>query len=124
MFYSRRPKNQPIAPPAAPEAPAPAAPGVSANGFDPQKSRPVLFQQLAIRVGEENAEAMSDDFYAHIGHDPVNGVEQAYICLVGKLVDYVDALNASTSLAGLGLGTDTDEPEATPPSDFAVFRKE
>jgi hypothetical protein len=61
--------------------------------FDRQKMRNMVFETLGKRVGEANAAVMKSDFMGHIAEDPKDGVEVAYLCLLGKMVDMVDRIN-------------------------------
>jgi hypothetical protein len=55
--------------------------------------RNMVFETLGKRVGEANAAIMKSDFMGHIAEDPKDGVEVAYLCLLGKMVDMVDRIN-------------------------------
>lgn len=106
------------------EPPEDTGPQLSANGFNPVEARDELFVALEKRIGVEYAAMVRRDFDEHITTDPVNGVEAAYYCLSGKLIDYVDALNIisgrtpTTPKDSTAPTTNTDGPE-----DFTVFRK-
>lgn len=98
----------------------------SANGFNPEQGRTSLFEALASRVGPENAALMRQDFDRHMDEDPINGLEQAYYCLTGKLIEYSDALNDALDehhtppkQQPADLGTDSQ-----PISPFTFYRKE
>lgn len=89
--------------------------------------RPALFAALSDRIGAEYAAVMAEDFQKHIDADPVNGIEQAYYCLSGKMIDYVDVLNGSPMdglLSGASAGFNAASLPSAGPTDFTVFRKE
>jgi hypothetical protein len=83
------------------------------------RMRDVVFETLAQRVGETNAAVMKADFQGHIDEDPKgDGVEVAYLCLVGKLVDTVDRLmDLMESQSGRG-------HSEGPISPFLTYRKD
>lgn len=104
MFRRRTAKNQP--------QPTPLAD----SDWNPTEIRNALFKVLDSRLGKENGKVIREDFDKHIAADPRHGVEQAYVCLLGKLIEYTDALNdeqsslSSAEIAGVNA--------------FSVFRKQ
>lgn len=89
--------------------------------MDVTASREKLFAALSDRIGPEYAAIVREDFEGHIASDPVHGVEAAYYCLVGKMFDYVDALNV-ISLANTA-SAPPPPPDMDGPDDFTVFPK-
>lgn len=84
------------------------------------RMRDVVFETLAKRLGDSGAAVMKADFMGHIEEDPDgDGVEVAYLCLVGKLVDTVDRVMDLMDGAGRGHSHD-DEPI----SPFLMYRKD
>lgn len=118
-------KNTPATPPA--DA-APAAPE-----FDPVKMRETVFATLSTRVGPEMAAVLREDFDHHIAEDPVNGVEAAWMCLCGKLVETIDRFNdllngtmppgLADALGGFGAGPASSGGNG-PINPFTTFRKD
>lgn len=94
--------------------------GTSFKNFDANKTREAIFKALELRIGKENTDLVKDDFLGHITDDPIHGVEKAYVCLLGKIVEMVD------------LATDFQDQEhskSTPSSSqsvspFAMYRKD
>src|SRR5437879_5191287 len=60
---------------------------LSPEEFEPERVRDLCFSVLEKRIGKEMADAMREDFDAHLEKD---GIEQAYVCLFGKLVNAID----------------------------------
>lgn len=96
--------------------------------WDPVPVRDTVFQTLATRVGPSAAAELREDFDHHIEKDPVNGVEAAWMCLCGKLVETIDRFNdlLNGTLPGMPgapepkYGDGGDEPI----SPFTTFRKD
>lgn len=103
----------------------PKNPPPSADGWSPSKMRDVVFQTLAVRVGSELAQNMREDFDHHIDEDPINGIEAAWICLTGKLVETIDKFNDALGGRVLpGPGGPVSAGSDTPVSPFTTFRKD
>lgn len=108
----------------APQAPAydPQNPPVSADGWDPKKMRDVVFATLATRIGPDLAAGMREDFEHHLVEDPINGVEAAWMCLCGKLVETIDKFN--DALSGHAMVGSMAGGGDSPISPFTTFRKD
>lgn len=119
----RRPDDEPEYVPEPQPVPHP---NVSANGFNPPVMRQAMFDALAERIGYNYASLAAEDFARHIEHDPVNGVEQAYYCLTGKLLETIDALSGApmAELAGLSTTAPSYVTTTDGPIAFTVFRKD
>lgn len=114
-----------------PATPAPAAPAYdpknpppSPDGWDPVKMRELVFRTLAGRVGPDAAQALREDFDHHLDEDPVNGVESAWICLCGKLVETIDKFNEMLGGALPGPNGPVGGGDEAPVSPFTMYRKD
>lgn len=102
----------------------PKNPPLSADGWDPKPMRDLVFQAIGNRVGEDLAAGLREDFDHHLESDPVNGVEAAWICLTGKMIETIDKFNeAINSLSGLG-AFGGNAGGGAPPSPFTMYRKD
>ena len=101
------------------------AENASPEEIDINKVRDNVFLALGTRVGTDTAAMLRQDFDEHIAEDPVNGVELAYVCLCGKLVDVVDKFN--DVLNGVPFGGPSQYNNGGgdgPISPFTMFRKD
>lgn len=90
--------------------------------FDPAATRELVWATLRTRVGKLNADAMREDFELHVAKDPIHGVEQGYLCMLGKMVETVDAFN--TMLEAQAGGQIENPASDQPVSPFLTYRKD
>lgn len=98
-------------------------PPLSADGWSPLDARNMVFDVLGNRLGKETEEALREDFQHHIDEDPINGVEAAWMCLCGKLIDGMDKLNNYIAASNGGYsGSASGGSGGVSP--FTTFRKD